>query len=361
MKIAILANRHNSYVKPQAEGLQRMLSRLGVASHVFYRGLRAVRCSQRRSLARRAGEEALFSGLAVRLRRYDAVVVVMSVPFAFARDQLRERQLRWLLPRMPIVLYSNVFLATRGRYARWLLEGDASRGLVRGASRGLERYDWYLAASVVSEFPPPLALSEMCSAIGLDLEDGSLSPAPKDEFLALIDFERPSEMKERAIQIAALEETKTPYVVLNGAYSIAEIRKVYRRCSLYFLAFRESFGLPICELQACGAYIFTPYAEWCPSHWMKPDLSVPGPGRLSPNFVVYDGNKDRLVDAICRVRASYDAQRVFETFLAHHPHFFRGDLDELRKFVEMVRSGQIHGKLHERHPDLETLVRLIGL
>ena len=135
----------------------------------------------------------------------------------------------------------------------------------------------------------------MCSVIGLDLDDGSLRPTPKDDFLALIDFERPSEMKERATQIAALEETKTPYVVLNGRYSISEIRKIYRQCSLYFVAFRESFGLPICELQACGAYVFTPYADWCPSHWIKPDLSAPGPGLLSPNFVVYDGDKDRLV------------------------------------------------------------------
>ena len=97
-----------------------------------------------RNAARRTLDEAQFYKLALKLRRYDVVIVVLQLPLAFMREHLRERELRRLLPNTPIVLYQVVYLATRGPYARWLLEGDASRGIVGGVSQGLERYDWYL-------------------------------------------------------------------------------------------------------------------------------------------------------------------------------------------------------------------------
>jgi hypothetical protein len=363
-RIAILGSDLNTSVKPLSRGLQRMLSKVGATGTIFEQGLNAVR---RRSavaaangggMARRLLADARFYDLALKLRRYDAIVVVRPLPVAFHEGSLRDDELRRIAPGVPIVHYAVVYLPTRGPYVRRMLE-DGARG--RETVFGLDRYDWYLTVSIVSEYPPPSGIGESCSVIGLDLDDGGLRPEPKDEFLALMDFERQSEMKERAIQISALEKTKTPYLALNGDYSVAAIREIYRRCSLYFVAFRESFGVPICELQACGAYIFTPYEHWCPSHWIKADISVPGPGVLPPNFLVYDGDEEKLVDAVERARASYDSRRIVESFLTHHPQYFRGDLNAVSRFVDRLRTGEIHSRLHEAHPNLKTLVDRIGL
>ncbi|MFY9550656.1 MAG: hypothetical protein WAU32_05845 [Thermoanaerobaculia bacterium] len=76
---------------------------------------------------------------------------------------------------------------------------------------------------------------------------------------------------------------------------------------------------------------------------------MPGPGTLSPNFIVYnnDNDKDTLVRQIEAIRATYDAKRVVQTFLEFHPQYYRGDPAELKKFVEMLRTGDIHSAKHQ--------------
>src|SRR5262245_63557452 len=101
MKIAILANDAASYVKPMADGLHRMLSRIGVESSVFYTGLAdlgRLSNSFRQYVtepgldgwhaAKRAAKYVLKETPATwrfihRLRKYDAVVVVCTIPTAF--------------------------------------------------------------------------------------------------------------------------------------------------------------------------------------------------------------------------------------------------------------------------------------
>ena len=112
---------------------------------------------------------------------------------------------------------------------------------------------------------------------------------------------------------------------------------------------RESFGLPICEVQACGSYVFTPYSEWAPSHWLKKDVMQPGPGELPSNFVVYDNDKDLLITEIKRVKAMYDPKEVVNNFHRNHRHLFHGDSEELKRFIQMVERGQIHSKSHEQY------------
>ena len=146
----------------------------------------------------------------------------------------------------------------------------------------------------------------------------------KGEFIALLDFERPFYMKERLIQLQALEETNTKYIVLNGHYSIQEIRQIYRKCSIYFLASHESFGLPICELQACGSYIFTPYLYWPIAHLIKENQHISETGKLSPNFIVYDNDKTKLTEEMIKIKNFYDPQRVVDTFKSYDPHYFTG-------------------------------------
>jgi hypothetical protein len=363
MKIGILADQVHGFVRPMAEGLERMLSRIGVHGEMFYDGLEALR-RMRPRLGLAAGDPARESAKKIvrwglqdvpsyrrfirRLSSCDAIIVVDSMPRAFFKDVWRIEELRQVLPKIPIVLYDVYYLPTRGPWAAWLKRGNPDKGIPHGGHWGLERFDWYLCASVVSEFPMPSA-PQPCTIIGLDLDDGTLQPEPKEEFLALLDFEHPPDMLERAIQIVACEQTKTKYVVLHGRYSISDIRAIYRRTSIYFLAMRESFGLPTCELQACGSYVFTPHATWAPSHWIKEDLTVPGPGTLSPNFIVYDNDQETLSRQIETIKATYDAKRVVKTFLDFHPQYYRGDTTELKKFVDMLSTGEIHS---ERHRDL---------
>ena len=361
-KIAILADDRNTYVKPMADGLERMLSRIGVRTTVFYDGLQRLTALPdlfTRYVTRGAPD---LKGLArhtlgyvvhqvpsmlrflARLRSFDAIVIVQSIPTAFLRSFFKDETLRALLPNTPIVLYDLFYLPTRGPWARWLKDGT-NKFIDQPGNWGLERYDWCLCASVVSETPMP-AGAQPFSLIGLDLDDGTLTPDRKHEFIALIDFEYPETVRQRAVQIQACEEAAVPYIVLNGQYSISRIREIYRKTCVYFLASRESFGLPICELQACGSYVFTPSLHWCPSHWLKADLSQPGPGELSSNFILYHDDKNCLIRELQRIRANYDPQRVVDTFRRYHPQLSYGNEEELRDFVRKLRNGVINSGCH---------------
>jgi hypothetical protein len=359
MRVAILTNNENSFPKPMGRGLQRMFARLGVESELFPHAWGAMRqiapppahaAVTRRILS--AGVRPLRrfrqGRLLKALRGFDLVVVVGPLPAAFMRYFLNDEAFRRALPDTPIVLYEVAYLRTRGGWEQALRQGNPALGIPDGGHYGLERYDWYLCASVVSEFPLP-AGPQPVSVIGLDFDDGTLYPDQGGSCQALLDFERPDHPAERAVQEAALRATGVPFVELRGSYPLDRIRAIYRRCGIYFVAHRESFGLPICEVQACGAMVFTPYAEWCPSHWIKDDLRVAGPGRLSSNFVVYNNDEKLLAEELRRVRESYDPARVRETFLREYPTYYRGDLDELRRFVDKVRAGAIHSRLHREH------------
>lgn len=147
-------------------------------------------------------------------RMFHAMEVECKVFYQGHAVHPRLETLRKAFPRTPIVNYDLFFLATRGPWARHLREGRNPYVNI-GGNFGLERYDWYLCASVVSEFPLPEG-DWPFNLIGVNLDDGTLYPEEKHEFMALVDFERPDHMRERAIQIQALEETQTKYVVLHG-------------------------------------------------------------------------------------------------------------------------------------------------
>jgi hypothetical protein len=168
----------------------------------------------------------------------------------------------------------------------------------------------------------------------------------------LLDFEDPQNMRERAVQIQACEETQTKYVVLHGRYSIEAIRRIHGTSSIFFVSMRESFGLPICEAQGSGCYVFTPYADWCPSHWLKPDFAKEGPGELSPNFIVYHNDKGTLMQEIERVKRIYNPALVVQTFHTYHPQLFFGNDAELAVFVGKLRDRAITSRTHEQHGDI---------
>ena len=360
MRIAILANKDNSFVPSLAESLQLMLERIGVESKIFYEGLIDIRDYQpadqdsfvlfKKYFVKRY-RDFRFYQLLSELKEFNAIVIIGHIPAAFLKGYIRDTTLRQALPETPIILYSNYYLPTRGSWIKHLKEGNISLGISEGGHYGLERYDHYLCTSVVSEYP--LAKGQHpYSLIGITLDKRTLFPSHNNSFIALLDFQRTDHLEERRIQVQALKEAKVDFIELEGNYSRKKIREIYRRCSIYFVAHRESFGLPICELQACGSYIFTPYSNWCPSHWIKEDLSLPGKGDLSPNFIVYNNDKERLIQEIYRIKKDFNPYKVCKTFRKYHPQLLDGDLEALQSFIEKLSSRKISSQSHVKYSSL---------
>jgi hypothetical protein len=372
MKIAIMADTADNFVKPRAEGLNRMLTQMGVSSTVFYDGLffldhkvpeTKIRFSGAKELVKSVIHavnpplKARFNARWKELAGYDLMVVVETVPTAYLTYHLqRVEEVRARFPEMPIVLYSSIYLSTIGEWVRFLKKGNDYHGFIKGSGHyGLERFDWYLIGSATTELPMPKGFQPL-TVIGCDLNDGTLYPEQDGKFRALIDFERPNHMAERAIQILALEKTKTDYTVLHGRYPMSEIRKIYRQSSIYFLAHLEAFGLPIAEVQACGGKVYTPYSKWAWAHYHKPDLTVRGPGTLSENFVVYNNDLDELCSKIEADKKAFDPQQNLVRFRREDGKFLDGDMDQLKAFVEQVKNGTIHSRLHKEHEKLNDLI-----
>lgn len=344
-----------------------MLEACGAEAVIFTDGLENLALRQSidtgsiRSIAasslRLRGSRGKFDSFIEELSGVDTIVVVANVPISFSKSVFPNIEvLRQRLPKVPIVNYDLHYLPTLDSWARLLLRGEKTRltrddlAMFEKGGFGLERYDWYLMAAVGTELPLPPG-PQPYSRIGLDLDDGTLYPDQGDEFRALVDFEqnRGDYPRYREAQLKALKLAGVQHTVLEGTYTRAAIRQIYRQTSIYFLASAESFGLPICELQACGAKILLPNAFWAASHWLGQDLYTEREPQLSPNFVLYEDDADKLARRIDEVRASYDAQQIRATFEACQPHLLHGDIAELKSFLEMLETGTIHARLHTEH------------
>jgi hypothetical protein len=329
------------YVWPMATGLQRMCRKLDCRAEVLRYGLNLL---NRSTGAKQCLKELLRPWLIHRLRGMDAVIVVQHLRDAF-RKSLEIERLRQALPNIPILLYDLVYLPVIGRWGPWM-EQDWQQ-----STAGMERYDGYLCVSDRSRYPLSSEIPP-CIRIGIDLDDGSLFPEQKGRFQALLDFKREAYPEERNIQLQALEETGTPFIELSGHYPIADIRRIYRQCSIYFPAHMESFGLPICELQACGSYIFTPYAWWCEAHWIQNGHTDAGAEVLTDNFRVYKNDLAVLKKQIEQIKDLYDACKVVRTLHERQPYMYVGDLETLQKCLQSLQTGEINAKSHQAYQGL---------
>lgn len=341
MRVAILTSRENSFPKVMAEGLRRMLTSLGVHVRVCPDGLWMIRRQPAVPATPAQAARSLLRGAFLRsLRDFDAVILTGHMPRAFMTGFMDDALVRAALPGIPIILYDLVYLPTRGAWADWLKTGNPAMGIPTGGHFGMERYDWYLASSVVSEYPLPPGTHKL-SVIGLNICTGDLFPEQNASFTALVDFARPDHPQERDIQIAALEAAGIPFRILSGSYTTSQIRAIYRQTAVYFIAHRESFGVPICEVQACGGYIFTPRADWCPSHWIK-DPSSTGPGTLTDNFVVYDNDAQSIATTLTDLRSRYSPHcGVRQRFLKQQAHLAVGDVVALADFLDRLAARDI--------------------
>lgn len=360
MKIAILANDAATFVKPMADSLAKMLTEIGEAPTIHYNGthfLRSIPTPQFSKSPLRYAKTVLsdiaktivnpffrskykrhllftsFRSLEEDLSASDVIVVITDEPTAFLPvfgiEELRRRF------KIPIVLYTVVNVA---------LWPDTIKRTQKQGGFGLERYDWYFVVSNIGDCPLPKDFDAF-SLIGIDLRDSTLYP-DQEEFFAILDFPRKGLENERSIQIQALEETNTKYFLLDKPMTIEEIRKIYRKSCLFFLSCSETFGLPIVELQLCGSYICTPFKNWAPSHYVKKNVYEKGEGDLGRNFVVYDNDKTKLKNQIIQIRSNYNPQAVIKEFADAYPHLHHGDMRELKKFMDLVKTGVIHAISH---------------
>jgi hypothetical protein len=370
LKVAILANDRASYIRPTADGLARMLTRCGAEPEVFYKGhhllalRQSVDASSLRSLAGSAYDlipvRRAFDDFVQRLAGVDLIVVVAAVPLNFSSSALPNIEaLRARLPAIPIVNYDLHYLPTLDSWSRFLLRHEKTKladyhlKIFAKGSFGLERFDWYLTVAPTTNIS--LAPDRHpISVIGLDIDDGSLYPDQQGRFTALVDFVQPRDdyLGERKIQLEALRLAGVDHVTLEGEYSMEAIRAIYRGTGLYFLSACESFGLPICELQACGSQVFMPSAFWASPHWLGNDHYAPREPVFSPNFVVYERDPVQLADRIRAAAESFDPSRVLETFREYQPDLLHGDSAALADFLDRMESGAIHARLHSSHANV---------
>ena len=348
MKFAILAIDSFGSSRARAEGLQRMFDRIGQQSRILYGcwGL-ITRLGTGYKPTARFPREVIWDLKAIAtLARYDLLILCGFVPEAFLRNEYGIRYLRKLTGGKPIVLYTVSYIGN---------SPDWQNRIYHCGGYGISRYDWHLAVSSVGK--KALEANQPCNAIGINVEEPELFPASKKGFMALLDFERRGFEPFREMQVQALREMGIEYIELKGEYTFSEIRAIYRKTSIYFLAHLESFGLPICETQLCGNYVFTPDRRWPQAHRNADAFARDGSITLSENFVVY-GDLQDLKRKIALARQSHDPDAIHDRFLATQAEFYSGNLDQLRQFVKRAERGGLWGSQYDEGNDrLEAIKR----
>jgi hypothetical protein len=365
VKIAVLSDQRDSYPKPMGRGLARMLRAAGAEPLLLENGLDALpqtadrrprpvgREARLRAWLKRLRQQLAYRRLRRQLAGVDAVIVVNHLPAAYHAHFFADARLRRDLPRLPVLLYDLIYLGTDPFWSTRLAGRESDPRMPAGEHRGLDRYDHHLCVTEVNG-EPLFPGTEDFSRIGLCLEDPTLHVQSNPEFCALIDFEQPAHLRERAVQVAACVEAGVPFRVLHGRYRTEEIRAEYRACGVYFLAHLESFGLPIAEVQACGASVLTPDLSWCRPHHLTRGARTPD--LLPDNIHCYEHDQPTLVRMLRQLRESHDPHRIRQRFLEQQPAFYHGDPQALASVVSRIASGELHAGSHRRYPDLRTML-----
>ena len=264
-----------------------------------------------------------------KLKSYDAVIISECSPNGFWKELYKVEKLKQIIKK-PVLFYEVYYLENAPTQVEFLKrKGDPLT----------ERYDWHLSVTSVTEIRSNKQGPWSC--IGIDLSKSGLGPNTKKEFIALVDFMQPGFEKYHEKQIKVLQELNITTIVLNGSYSLEEIRAIYKKASVFFIQFPEAFGLPIAECLACGAQIITPNSGW-PMSWRLDDTpEVHGEGILPDMFYTYSSYED-LKQMLIRFKDSYDLeqtpQRIFKKFIEYYPHYYFGNSQEINKVLSRIKS-----------------------
>ena len=203
----------------------------------------------------------------------------------------------------------------------------------------MERYDWHLAVTDTTEvrsLPKP-----PWSVVGLNLEGEGLGLGHKKDFFAIVDFERKGYEKFRDDQIRVLDKLGLPYVAFEKRMTMPEIRDYYKRASLIFLSFPETFGVPIAECLACGTAVFTPSSSW-PMSWRLDENPKPNSEGLLPECFIEYIDSVNLEKELMSFYKAWDIKKtpkiINDIFLKTYPHFFYGNLDGVKTYLKTIKK-----------------------
>lgn len=357
MKFTIFSDKNYNYRKPMSDGLYKHLKDLGHDVQILYDGnfwlsktpLWKVLCSDIYKIFQniKSGKKLFFPRFFSMLsfkRKFlpsilnsDCLIIVDNCPNVYYKGCISRLEDLRKIYQGPIVNYDLHYLPNQGWYGM-IKEKDP-------ANFGLERFDWYLPASLVTEYSIPRSIPKIYNCVGFDIRSANLYP-DQDEFLAVLDFPHKGWEKERAIQIAALEATNTKYINLTGKYTRDEIRAIYRKCNLFFTSVRESFSLPVIEVQLCGGLIVTPYNYWLPAHFLDKDIYAEGVGNLGSNFRVYDNDQKGLEEIIKKAKKCFNPAENLNNFIDEYPSYYSMNDDSIIDFCELIKSKRINKNTH---------------
>lgn len=318
MRVAILTR--SNYRSPRflAEGLTRMLGKLGVSCDCFPKALDMLESISVRHLSRKNRLAASIADIYLLLKKLDSydVIIVSSTISIIGRLEILE-PLKAL--NRPILFY-EVFAYQGSDY--WIRQFGPTTHLF---------FDGFLTVSGIHDDQP--ILDKPIFEIGMNL------PPPQKidfqrPFSALLDFPRKGYELERETQKEALISLKIPIIELNSEYSFLEIEAIYSQVGVAFIAFPEAFGLPIVQLQYHGAYIASPNPLWIKRHAIKTKGhvldSVLDQSIFTSNFVLYE-SKENLIQKLSEIRHNFNPWDARITLLEKQPHFVHGNLAELSK------------------------------
>jgi hypothetical protein len=338
LKVAILTRPGACFPNIISSGLSDMLSQLGVEYKIFDNAIpflmRLLPFNEKPKRWANNFHYRLYNKLKYRktdtqllseLKKFDIIILSECLPNAFWKNYLAIETLKIKLNNKPVMSYTDAFINNAPLHQKMWFDND---------DYGANRFNVNLCPSPVTEIRSKL--DNNWKAIGVNISISNLKPVAKKEFIAVVDFEQKGYEPYREQQLAVLNKLGIKTIELKGRYPFEEIRKIYQQAAVFFLAFPETFGLPIAECLACGTYIFTPNSGW-PMAWRLDEKPMPwGPGILPDCFKVYQ-NEEELERQLLLLKQQFDGEKtplqVFNTFLKYYPDFYYGNLNSLKEVL----------------------------
>ena len=338
MKVAILTRPGACFPNIISLGLSDMLNQLGVENRIFDEAIpflmRLLPFSEKpkrwannfhfrvyNKLKHRKQDNQLLN----ELKNYDLIILSECLPNAFWKNYLAIETLKARLNNKPIFSFTDAYIDNAPLHQKMWLDGD---------DYDASRFAINLCPSPVTEIRKKTSAN--WKAIGVNISISKLKPVIKKEFVAVVDFEQYGYEPYREQQLAVLKRLGIKTIELKGRYPFEEIRKIYQQAAVFFLAFPETFGLPIAENLASGTCIFTPNSGW-PMAWRLDENPMPwGTGQLPDCFKVYQ-NEEELEKQLLLLKQQFDGEKtplqVFDTFIKHYSNFYYGDVNSLKEVL----------------------------
>jgi hypothetical protein len=269
-----------------------------------------------------------------RLKKFDAIILSECLPNAYWRNYYDIESLKKKL-NIPILSYTDNIANAPLHKKMWFNNFDFNEN----------RYFINLVPSFTVEIYNKQF--QNIEEIGINISNCKLDVVEKKEFVALLDFLQPGYESYRHEQKRALEKLGIQTIELFGHYTVEEIRELYRKASMFFMSFPETFGLPIAECLSTGCMIFTPSSSW-PMAWrLNEDAKPWGEGILPECFQVYY-NENTLIDKLHKFREEYHFKetplKINEIFMEKYAKFYYGKQDVLKSVIIKLKENALKKK-----------------